>query len=137
MARSTPVSRVGLDNSFEHAAFELGWLKPRARVPFMAALALALPGALPACLPLYQLETSRQRYSRGGRIAGAHGGVIPAETLVLNGTAGDNDTAGGTSNQPVLGFLVGRNPLWAAFRPVTWSFLQKRPQCEQRLAPYM
>ena len=34
------------------------------------------------------------------------GGFIPAETLVLNGTAGDNGT-GGTLHQPVLGFLVG------------------------------
>ena len=35
-------------------------------------------------------------------------GIIPAETLVLNGTVGDNATAGGTLNQSVL---------WAAFRP--------------------
>ena len=36
------------------------------------------------------------------------GGFIPAEILVLfNGTAGDHGTAGGTLNQPVLGFLVG------------------------------
>ena len=50
------------------------------------------------------------------------GCFIPAETLVLNGTAGDNGTASGTLNQPVLGFLVAeRNPLWAAFRPVTFS----------------
>ena len=34
-------------------------------------------------------------------------GFIPAETLVQNGTAGDNATAGGTLNHPVLGFLVG------------------------------
>ena len=33
-------------------------------------------------------------------------GFIPAETLVLNGTAGDNGTAGGILNQPVLGFLT-------------------------------
>ena len=35
------------------------------------------------------------------------GGFIPEETLVQNGTAGDGGAAGGTSNQPVLGFLVG------------------------------
>ena len=35
------------------------------------------------------------------------GGFIHAETLVLNGTAGDNSTAGGTLKQPVQGFLVG------------------------------
>ena len=35
------------------------------------------------------------------------GGFIPAETLVQNGTAGDNGTAGGIKYQPVLGFLVG------------------------------
>ena len=40
------------------------------------------------------------------------GGFILAETLVLAGTAVDNGTAGGALNQPVLGFLVGRNPLW-------------------------
>ena len=34
-------------------------------------------------------------------------GFIPAETLVQNGTAGDNGTAGGTLHLPVLGFLVG------------------------------
>ena len=34
-------------------------------------------------------------------------GFIPAENLVLNGTAGDNGTAGGTFNQSVLGFLQG------------------------------
>ena len=34
-------------------------------------------------------------------------GFILAETLVLAGTAGDNDTGGGTLYQPVLGFLVG------------------------------
>ena len=38
------------------------------------------------------------------------GGFIPAESLVLTGTAGDNGTAGGTLNQPVLGFLVGLKP---------------------------
>ena len=43
------------------------------------------------------------------RIA-AHKGFILAETLVQNGTAGDNGTAGGTLNQSLL---------WAAFRPVT------------------
>ena len=35
------------------------------------------------------------------------GCFIPAETLVPNVTAGDTGTAGGTLNQPVLGFLVG------------------------------
>ena len=35
---------------------------------------------------------------------------IPAETLVQNGTAGDNDTTGGTLNQPVLGFLEDETP---------------------------
>ena len=35
------------------------------------------------------------------------GGFIPAETLVHNGTAGDNGTAGGTLNQSVIGFLLG------------------------------
>ena len=34
-------------------------------------------------------------------------GFIPAETLVQNGTAGDNGTTGGALTQPVLGFLVG------------------------------
>ena len=48
------------------------------------------------------------RTHRGGR-----GGFI-LETLVQTGTAGDNGTAGETLNQPVLGFLVGLNPLWAA-----------------------
>ena len=38
---------------------------------------------------------------------GLWGVFIPAETLVLNGTAGDNGTAGGKFKQPVLGFLVG------------------------------
>ena len=38
------------------------------------------------------------------------GGFIPAENLVQNGTAGDNGTAGGTLNQPVLGFLQGMKP---------------------------
>ena len=31
----------------------------------------------------------------------------------------DNGTT--TLNRPVLWFLVGRNPLWAAFRPVTYD----------------
>ena len=34
-------------------------------------------------------------------------GFIPAETLVLNNTDGDNGTVGGTVDQPVLGLLVG------------------------------
>ena len=34
----------------------------------------------------------------------SRGGFIPAETLVQNGTAGDNDTASGTLNEPVLGY---------------------------------
>ena len=38
------------------------------------------------------------------------GGVILPVTLVQNGTAGGNNTAGGTLHQPVLGFLV-INPL--------------------------
>ena len=45
-----------------------------------------------------------------GRVAGGAEGVycfIPTETLVLNGTPGDNGTAGGTLNQAVLWFLVG------------------------------
>ena len=42
------------------------------------------------------------RTNRGG----PRGGFIPAETLVLNGTAGDNGTAHGPLNQPVLGLLV-------------------------------
>ena len=41
------------------------------------------------------------------------------ETLVQNGTAGDNGIAGGALRHPVLAFLVGRNPHWAAFRPST------------------
>ena len=48
-----------------------------------------------------------------GRIAAIRG-VIPAQTLVHNDTASKNGTAGGTLDQPVLCFLVGRNPLWAA-----------------------
>ena len=32
-------------------------------------------------------------------------GFIPAEVLLLNGTAGDNGTARGLLNQAVLGFL--------------------------------
>ena len=43
------------------------------------------------------------RMNRGGPRAGF---LLP-ESLVQNGTAGDNGTAGGTLNQPVLGFLVG------------------------------
>ena len=43
------------------------------------------------------------RTNRGGPRAG----FIPAETLVLNGTAGDNGTASATLTQPVLAFLVG------------------------------
>ena len=35
------------------------------------------------------------------------GGFIHAETLVQNGTAGDNTTAGGTLNQPVQSLLQG------------------------------
>ena len=35
------------------------------------------------------------------------GGIIPAENLVQNGTAGDQGTAGGTLNQAVLDFLLG------------------------------
>ena len=35
------------------------------------------------------------------------GGFIPAETLVQNGTAGDNGITGGTLAQSVLGFLIG------------------------------
>ena len=43
-----------------------------------------------------------------GRNAGVlRGWFIPAETLVQNGTADDNVTAGGTLNQPVLGFWYG------------------------------
>ena len=34
-------------------------------------------------------------------------GFILAETLVQNGTTGDNGNAGGTLNQPVPGFLEG------------------------------
>ena len=34
-------------------------------------------------------------------------GFIPAEILVHNSTAGDNGTAGGTVDQPVLDYLVG------------------------------
>ena len=44
--------------------------------------------------------------------------MIPAETLVLIGTVGAN---GATFDQPVLGFLVGWNPLWAEFRSVTFT----------------
>ena len=40
----------------------------------------------------------------------------PAETLVHNNIVGDNGTAGGTFNLPVLDFLVGCNHLWAPFR---------------------
>ena len=47
----------------------------------------------------------------GTNRGGPRGGFIPAETLLQNGTAGRNDTAGGTLNQPVLYFLVGLNPL--------------------------
>ena len=36
----------------------------------------------------------------------AQRGFTPIEILVLNSTAGDNATAGGTLNQPVLGFVV-------------------------------
>ena len=35
------------------------------------------------------------------------GRFLPAETLVQNDTADDNDTDGGTLNKSVLGFLVG------------------------------
>ena len=48
------------------------------------------------------------------------GGFFAAETLFLNGTVGDNGNAGGTLNQPVLGFLVDETPSGPpAFRPVT------------------
>ena len=35
------------------------------------------------------------------------GGFIPAEALVQNVNAGDNDTVGGALNPPVLGFVLG------------------------------
>ena len=71
----------------------------------------------------YEVPLHRPMFTEG-RIAGAPmGGFISAETLVLNDTTGDNGTAGGTLNQPVLGFLVGCNSLWAAFRPVTPDYL--------------
>ena len=42
------------------------------------------------------------------RIAGVpRQDFIPAETLVMHGTAVDNGTVGGTLNLLVLGFLVG------------------------------
>ena len=50
------------------------------------------------------VKRNHGRIAQGGPYAR---GIIPAETLVQNGTAGDNDTAGGTLNQQVLGFLVG------------------------------
>ena len=40
------------------------------------------------------------------------------ETLIQNGTASDNGTAGGTLNQSVLGFQVGGNPLLTMSRVV-------------------
>ena len=43
---------------------------------------------------------------RGGG-GGPSGEFILAETLVHNGTAGDNGTAGVTVSLPVLGFLAG------------------------------
>ena len=53
--------------------------------------------------PRYGAASTSSQMNRGGGM----GGFILAETLVQNGTAGDNGTAGGTSNQPVLGFVVG------------------------------
>ena len=44
---------------------------------------------------------SRHHESRG---RGPRAGFILAETLVQNGTTGNNGTAGGTLNHPVLGF---------------------------------
>ena len=47
---------------------------------------------------------------------GPRGDFILAETLVQNGTAGNNGTAGGILNQPVLGLLVGdETPSWRHF----------------------
>ena len=41
-------------------------------------------------------------------------GSIPAENLVVAGTAGDNGTSGRKLYQLVLGYMVSSYPLWAA-----------------------
>ena len=55
------------------------------------------------------------------------GGFIHVETLVLNGTAGDYGTAGGTLHQPVLGFLVDE------MLPTAVRF-NKRPENVQQIS---
>ena len=65
---------------------------------------------------IYHLVFKVVLYETNCRMIRGPEGFIHPETLVLNGTTGDNDHAAGTVNQPVLGFLVRRNTLWAAFR---------------------
>ena len=61
-------------------------------------------------LHLHRLVLGREHLPGMGKRVnrrGSRGDCIPAETLVMNGTAGDNGTACGTLNQSVLDFLVG------------------------------
>ena len=55
------------------------------------------------CLVVWLSECANNTSNREG----PRGGFIPAETIVQNATAGDNDTGDGTLNHSVLGFLVG------------------------------
>ena len=78
-----------------------GWDRPSA---FQPGIPLALSFE-PSGLHVHNVMFTRV----ASRIA-AHGGVHPSSpisTLVLAGTAGDNGTAAGTLDQPVLGILVG------------------------------
>ena len=55
-------------------------------------------------IPVKAMVPAYSRTNRGG----PRGGFILVETLVQNGSASDNGTAGGFLNQPVFGFLSGR-----------------------------
>ena len=74
-----------------------GWVRVLGKTPVRPPLAHP-----PSTLPLAHRRPS-PILTEESRL---RGGFIPAETLVQNGTAGDNGTAGGILNQLVLGFLV-------------------------------
>ena len=54
-----------------------------------------------------EFTAATRAHLRPTKCQGPREGFIPAETIVLNTTAGDYGTACGTVDQPVLCFLVG------------------------------